>query len=302
MRCARVPVRVSRWIERGGGLLGGPGALRGELGLSLGLGDRLLLGPLPLRAAPAVGLLGELPAVGEEGGLGQQEDRVQQREHDRVVLRLVRREDRLRQIEAHRRVMHRDEADGEQERSPRLVQGHEGQQCVEPDVHVGEAAGHMHQHVGADHQPQADQAGAGHLAVQHLPYHQQRDDRGQLTPQQPPADTARQADRRQRRRVHGEDGGDDAVPGDEAALVEPDTARDACPEAGEPGRRRSGRSGGRHPGVIGARTEGLTRTRRSSSGNRRPASSPACLSRTAAARPPKPVPMTATDSAFGTES
>ena len=177
-------MRSSPAGEGGGGLLGGPGPLGGELGLRRELGDGLLLGPLLLGAATAVGLLGELPAVGQERRLGEQEHRVQQREQDRVVLRLVGGEHRLRHPEAHRGVVHGDEADGQQERRPHLVQRHEREQRVEPDVHVGQPAADVHEHVGADHQAEADGAGPRDLAAQHLPEHQQDDDRRQLAPQQ----------------------------------------------------------------------------------------------------------------------
>ena len=68
---SRTAARCSRATSASAACLRGPRPLGGELGLRLGLGDRLLLGPLLLRPTGAVRLLGELPAVGEEGGLGQ---------------------------------------------------------------------------------------------------------------------------------------------------------------------------------------------------------------------------------------
>jgi hypothetical protein len=109
-------------------------------------------------------------------------------------------------------VVDRDEADGQQERRPHLVQRHQRQERVEPDVHVGESAADVHEHVRTDHQAEADRRRPGDLRAQRRAQDEQHDDGGQLTPQQqPPADPAREPDGRQRRRVDREDRGDDPV-------------------------------------------------------------------------------------------
>ena len=82
-------------------------------------------------------------------------------------------------------------------------------------------AADVHEHVRADHQAETDDAGPDrHLAAQDLPQHQERDDRDQLAPEQEPAHAADHPDGGEHRRVDRQDGGDDAVPRDEARLVE----------------------------------------------------------------------------------
>jgi hypothetical protein len=151
-------------------------------------------------------------------------------------------------------------ADGEDERRPHLVERHEGEHRVEPDVHVGEPATDVHEHVRADHQPEAHRAGARHLAAEHLPEDDQHDDGRQLPPQQQAAHTTDHAHGGQDRQVQGEDGGDDPVPREEARLVEAGSARDAGPEAGRPGRRRSVVGEGGHAAVIGRGNASLTQS------------------------------------------
>jgi hypothetical protein len=230
MRSPSRTARSSPLLGLPGGLVGGPRPLLGELELRTRLRDLLLLGHPLLRAPIAVQSLGELPAVGEERRLDEHEDGVQRDEGQRVVVR-VRGEDRLGDPDARRRVMDGDEADGHQERRPHLVQRDQRQQRVEPDVQVGEAAAHVHQDVGTDHQAQAHRARTGHLAAQDDAEHHQDGDHGELAPQQPPAHTADQADERQRGHVGDEHGRGHAVAGGEAAGVELGTPGDGRPEA-----------------------------------------------------------------------
>ena len=137
-----------------------------------------------------------------------------------------------RHPEAHGRVVHGDEHHGQEEGRPRLVEGDEREDRVEPDVQVRQPAPHVHEDVGADHQPEADRAGAGDLAAQHLAEDEQAGDRGELSPEEPVAHPPRDADGGQRGHVEDEDAGDDPVPTPEAGLVEPHSAGNACPEPG----------------------------------------------------------------------
>jgi hypothetical protein len=213
-----------------GHLVGRARPLLDELELGPQVGGLLLLGQPLLRASLGLGLLGEPPPVGQEGRLHQQERRVQGGEGQRVLVRLVGGGHRGRQPDARDGVVDGDEGHGQQERRPHLVQRDQREQHVEPDVQVGEAAADVQQHVGPDHEAQADGAGPGSLAAHRHPEHHQDGDHGELAPQQPAAHAPDEADERQGRHVGDQHPRGHPVAGPEAAGVEPGATGDGRPE------------------------------------------------------------------------
>ena len=129
-------------------------------------------------------------------------------------------------------MVHGDEHHGQEEGRPGLVEGDEREDRVEPDVQIGQAAAHVHEHVGPDHQAEADHAGARDLTAQHLAEDERHGDDAQLSPEEPVAHAAHDAEGGQDGHVEDEDAGDDPVPAPEAGLVEPHPLREAGPEPG----------------------------------------------------------------------